>query len=120
MGKVIAFNRPGVDLHGDLVTRRKINESLKSVAKLAELLTVEVGGSPSPEVNLAYMKRLVDFSTELLQIANLLQQMIEKELDFGTVVGNNDVADAVMTQLRTERDMNVYMQWLTSSEKFPE
>ena len=117
MSQVIPFNRSRVDLHSDLVARREINNRLKSIAKLAELLTVEMGGSTPAKMDLAYMKRLVDFSAELLQVVNLLQQMIEKELNLPPVVGDNNVTKAVVAELLAERDVKVEVKGFPTPDK---
>ena len=120
MSQVIPFNRSRVDLHSDFIARREINNRLKSIAKLAELLTVEMGGSAPAKMDLLYMKRLVDFSAELLQVVNLLQKMVEKELNLGTVIGNVEITQAIKTHLFAEGDMQIQMQGPPAPEKLSE
>ena len=109
MGKVISINRPRVDLHRHLVARTEINNRLQSSAKLAELLLVQVGGRPPAEVNFSYLQKLLGLAGELIEVVNLLQKMVEKELNFSPVVGNNDVAQTVMAELCTEGNVEIKM-----------
>lgn len=117
MGKITPINSSRVDLHRDLVTALEVNQRIQSFAKLAELLLVEMGGRPTAEVNLPYVQRSVELAAELAQVVDLLQKMVEKELNLRSIVGDDDVAQAVVAQLRTERDMNIYMEWLARSHE---
>ena len=49
---------------------------------------------------------------ESFQVVNLFQKMVEKELDFRAVIGNDDVTNAVVAELLAKRYMKVDMQRL--------
>ena len=120
MGEIIPINRPRVDLHRNLVARAEINNRLQSSAKLAELLLVKVGGRPAAEVNFTYLQKVTGLCAELLEVVNLLQKMVEKELNFSPVVRDQYRADAIAAQFLTEGNMDIQMERFTSLEKPPE
>ena len=120
MGQVIPIDRSRVDLHRDLVTAREVNQRIQSFAKLAELLTVEMGGSTPPEVNLAYVQSTIKIAAEIAQVVDLFQKMVEKELNFSPVVGDQNRTQTVVAQFLTEWNMDIQMEGFTSFKKFDE
>ena len=107
MGQVIPIDRSRVDLHRDLITAREVNQRIQSLAKLSELVLVEMRRGATPEVDLPYVQRSIELAAELLQVVDLLQKMVEKELNLRPVVGDDDVAQTVVAELRAERDVDI-------------